>query len=626
MKIFESPLGSVRSACVLVAAVATLVYANSILNDFAYDDLHIITENTGVHALGTLPKALVEPYWPGEFGSELGLWRPVTTLYLGLQYAISGENPTLYHVANVLGHAGVSVLVVLLLAELMSLPAAFVGGLVFAVHPMHVEAVSNVIGIAEIASAFLFLWACLVHVRGPTTTRWPRALLIAALYGLAFGAKESAVTLPGAIFLLDAARRRLGFTELAAYVRERWRLYLALVVVAGGLLVARIDILGSIAHPYGPLGADLLKEVPRIWTLADVWANYVRLWVFPLDLSADYSPNVIPIALGWTAQSVAGIVLALSILAMALVAWRHPEMKRGRDSGRAASFGVVWFIVTISPVANVVFMTGVLLAERTLYLPSVGLAAATGWMVVRFARVRPRLVPLGAVACLTLLGWRSWMRTPTWKDNLTVFGTMIGDYPQSGRSQWVIGDLYMDKGQVHRALVSYRVAINILGTHYQLLTSIARKLMALEDYHSAKGLLLLAWQEDPSIAIAPGNLAVIASEVGDPRETERWCKVAIALGKDDSVCYHLLAWAYAKEGRWVEASEARKQAIARGEGDYWQQWESLGFLEWHRGDTAAARVAFDSAVVRARAMSRGAVERVDSLRKALLDAPATSSR
>ncbi len=626
MKIFESPFRSVRSASVLVGALAAVVFANSILNEFAYDDLHIITENTDVHALGTLPKAVSEPYWPGEFGRQLGLWRPVTTLYLDLQYAVSGENPTLYHVANVVGHAAVSVLVVLLLAELMSLPAAFLGGLIFAVHPVHVEAVANVIGIAEILSAVFFLWACLVHVRGPTTSRWPRALLIALLYALAFGAKESAVTLPGALFLLDAVRRRLGFAELKTYVRDRWRLYGALVVVAGALLWGRYEILGSIAHPFGPLGADLLDQIPRIWTLADVWSNYVRLWIFPLDLSSDYSPNVIPISLGWNAQNLVGLVLTLAILTMALVAWRRPAMDRGRDTGRAAAFGVVWFIITISPVANVVFLAGVMLAERTLYLPSVGLAAATGWLIVRLARVRPRTAVAVSVTAVALLSVRTWTRTPTWRDNLTVFGAMIGDYPQSGRSQWVIGDLYMNKKQVHRALVSYRIAVNILGTHYQLINSIARKLMALERYHSAKGLLLLAWREDPHIDVAPANLAVIASEQGDPHETERWCKTAISLGKNDSLCYHLLAWAYAREGRWDDASEARRQAIARGEGDYWQQWESLAFLEWHRGDTTAARAAFDSAEVKARATGRSAVERVDSLRGALLGAPQTPSR
>ncbi len=616
MKIFESPFRSVRTAAVLAGGLAAVVYANSLLNGFAYDDLNIILNNPGLHSLATLPHAIAAPYWPGEFAKQLGLWRPLTTAYLGLQWALSGSNPVLYHVVNVLGHVGVTVLVVLLLAELMSVPLAFLAGLVFAVHPVHVEAVSNVVGVSEVGSAFFFLLACLLHLRGDAETRWPRAISIGLLYAVAFGIKEGAVTLPAVLFLLDAARRRLGFSELAAYLRERWRIYTSLGLVAGVVLFLRFQVLGSIAHPFGPLGADLLAKIPRIWTLATVWSHWVRLWVFPLDLSSDYSPNVIPIELGWNGTNIAGLALALALLLIALLLWRRPEMRKGGDTARIAAFGVVWFVITISPVSNVLFISGVMLAERTFYLPSVGLSAATALLLVRFWEARPRAaVPVGVV-CLALLGWRTWTRTPAWRDNNTIFLTMVKNHPESGRSQWVLGDLFLDQHRVHRALFSYREAIGILGSSYPLLTSIGRKLMVLQQYRAADALFRVAWQEDPTIPVAPANLAVIASEEGDAKDTERFCRITIGLGRDDAACYHLLAWAYATEGKWDLATKARRDAIARGQGDYWQQWESLAYLEWHRGDTASARTAFDSAV--AKAQGRIALARVDSLRRALL--------
>ncbi len=623
MKIFESPFRSARSAAVLAGALAALVYANSLLNGFAYDDLNIIVDNPALHALSKLPAAIASPYWPGAFAKQLGLWRPLTTAYFGLQWVLFGGSPLPYHLVSLLGHVAVTALVVLLLAELMSVPVAFIGGLVFAVHPVHVEAVANVVGSAEVGSAFFFLLACLVHVRGPSKSRWPRALLIAFLYGVAFGIKEGAVTLPAVLFLLDAARRRIGFAELPGYLRERWRLYLSVVVVAAIMLFLRFQVLGSIAHPFGPLGADLLKHVPRIWTLAEVWSHYVSLWVFPLDLSSDYSPNVIPIALGWNGVAVAGLVLALAVLLMSLILWRRPEMRAGRETARIAAFGVVWFIITMSPVSNIAFISGVMLAERTFYLPSVGLVAATGWLLVRYWRARPRQAVGVTAACLVLLGVRTWTRTPTWKTNDSVFITMMRDHPESGRSQWVLGDLFLQEHRIHRALVAYGNAINILGVTYPLITQIGRKLMVLHDYRAAKLLFQQAWQQDPSISVAPANLAVIYSEEGDARETERFCEIARRLGRDDAVTYHLLAWAYAKEGRWTLAAQARRKAIARGQGDYWQQWESLAYLEWHRGDTASARTAFDSAAVKAK--GRLALARIDSLKTALLG-PSTGAK
>ncbi|MCG6954798.1 MAG: hypothetical protein LJF04_02305 [Gemmatimonadetes bacterium] len=614
MRLWESPLKSPRCAAVIVGAVAALVYANSLTNDFAYDDLHIITENTEIHQLGNLPHALTQPYWPGDYGRQLGLWRPVTTGLLGLQYAVSGKNATLYHVFNVVLNALVASIVVLLLAELMSTPAAFVGGLVFAVHPLHTEAVANVIGVAELLPAFLLGLACLVHLRGPERTGWGRALLIGLLYGLAFGAKESAVTLPGILFLLDAARTRLGFRDLRAYVSHRWRAYLVMIVVALAMLLAREEVLGSIAHPFGPIGADLLEHIPRIWTLAEVWSNYVRLLVFPMDLSADYSPNVIHISLGWNSANLVGLLLALLILVGALVSWRSPAMAKGQDTARAVGFGVVWFLITISPVSNVLFLSGVLLAERTMYVPSIGFAALAGWLFSRLARERRRLAWVSVAVVVGLMGLRTWKRNPTWRDNLTVFGRLIADYPYSGRSQWILGDLFFQQGRPSQGLVSYRAAINILGPQYQLITEISKKLITAKYYQAAERLLHFAWQDHPEYSVAPGLLAVIHSRENDPAETERYARIALTLDSTDAVTWHLLSWALATQGRWREAAEAREGAIREGEGSHWEQWVSLAYSRALSGDVPAAEAALDSA--RSKTALRRPLRQIDSLKAA----------
>jgi tetratricopeptide (TPR) repeat protein len=607
-----------RAAGLAAAAAAVVVYLSALGNGFAYDDVHIIQENPGIQQLETLPHALTIPYWPGEYGAQLGLWRPTTTLLLGLQYAAVGEDPLLYHAVNVAGHAAATFLVVLLVAGLLTVPAALAGGLVFAVHPVHVEAVANVIGIAEVASTVFFLAACLVVLRAPDRIGWRRSLAVGGLYLLAFGAKESAVTLPGAVFLLDAARRRIGFGDLPAYLRDRWRVYATMLGAAGLLLALRFRILGSIANPYGPLGADLLEEIPRIWTLAEVWSHYVRLMVFPLDLSSDYSPDVIPVSLGWNAANLVGLLLALAILAGSLAAWRRGRLGPGSTSARAAAFGVVWFLVTISPVSNVLFLTGILLAERTLYLPSVGIAVALGWMVVRLARERRRLAWAGLAVVLVLMGARTWERNPTWKSTYTVFMTLIEDYPHSGRSQWVLGDLFFQQGRPGQGLLSYRAAIDILGPHYQLITEISKKLIGAEYFRAAQHLLEYAWAAEPELPVAPGLIAVVRSELGDAEGTERWSRRALALFPDDPVRHHLLAWALAEQGRWKEAAVARRATIDHGEGEWWQQWVSLAYLEIHSGDTVAARTALDSA--RVKAVTTPAARQVDSLYADLLGA------
>jgi protein O-mannosyl-transferase len=323
--------------------------------------------------------------------------------------------------------------------------------------------------------------------------------------------------------------------------------------------------------------------------------HYVRLWVFPLDLAADYSPKVIRVALGWNAESAVGVALVIAILCTALVAWRRPRMEAGSSTARAAAFGVVWFMIAISPISNVLFLSGVLLAERTLYLPSVGLAAATGWLVVRLWQDRPKVTRAALILALSLAGARTWTRTPTWKDNVTTFSRMLRDYPQSGRSQWIIADAYIDAGDLSQGLLSYRAAISILGGHYMLITEIAQRLMTLERYPGAEGLLTFAWRDYPQFSLAPSLIASIHAEEGDPAGTEAWARRSLAIYPDDAVRRHLLAWALAAQGRFGEAAEERARAEALGRAGFWQQWAYLAYMRREAGDTVGALAAMDSA-------------------------------
>ena len=602
----HSPLASRGSAALLCALLALVVHLNALHNQFAYDDVHILTENKEIHDPSNLPGLLAKPYWPGDFSKELGLWRPGTTLTLGVQWAFFQNRGSPYHLTNIVFHALATSLVVLLVAALSTVPVGFVSGLVFAVHPVHVEAVSNIVGIAEIQAAVFFLAACLVHVRaGPALGEGApygigRVVAVTLLYLGAFLTKESAVTLPGVIFLLDAAREQIGRRELKAYVRRRATLYGAMAIGAGAVLAMRFAVLGSLAHPLGPLGADLLQQgVPRIWTVAGIWTHYVRLMAFPLDLSADYSPNVLPIELGWRALNLAGLTLALTFLVGAWLAFRARELGRGTSSARLVGFGVMWFVITISPISNVFFLAGVLLAERTLYLPSVGAVAVAGWLLIRLIEQR-RTLGWGLVGLVVaLMGWRSWTRTPTWEHTGTVFQTMLEDYPQSGRSQWVLGDLFYLQGRVPESLRAYRAAIGILGGHHQLMTEIGKKLIGAKKYRAADFVLLHAWRDELSWGVAPGYMAINHFQQNDWVNAERYARASLEVDGDEPLVSHILSSALAAQGRFAEAIPWRENAIRNGEGDNWEQWMTLARLQMSVGDSVGAALSRDSAIAKA---------------------------
>lgn len=162
-----------RFAILAIAAIAFLVFANSLWNGFALDDVPIVKENPAIRRLSNLRAIFGNGYWPEN---KVFLYRPLVILSYALNYAVAGVRPFTYHLVNVLLHAGNSALVYCLFVALFKARGvALAGAAAFALHPIHTEAVANVVGRAELlANAFLLLgW----YLKGsdtpaPARTRW----------------------------------------------------------------------------------------------------------------------------------------------------------------------------------------------------------------------------------------------------------------------------------------------------------------------------------------------------------------------------------------------------------------------------------------------------------------------
>ena len=625
-------------AAVMVGLVAMVVFFNSLGNGFALDDVPIVLENEAIHDLSNLPDALAASYWGEETGQQSGIWRPVTTAVLGVQWALWGDNATPYHALNVVLHGGVSALATVFMAQLAPLGAALVGGLIFAVHPVHVEAVSNIVGVAELLAALFMLGACLLFVRGwSEEDGWrredrrvdsssteagidrsgPKAgaiALILLLYALAFLTKESAAVLPALFILLDAWKGRLRVRDLPTYLRRRGGLLGLMALVGMGILWGRFQVLGSIATTVPPLGGDLLAEIPRIWTLPVIWLHYLRLLVFPADLSPDYTPGVIEIQLGWNPVNVAGVVAVLGLLGLAWVTWR--------DSGspRSIALGVLWFLVTILPVANVVFLSEILLAERTLYTPSVGFALVVGALTWHLAaRALPLTLAVLGLGLVLMVG-RTWTATPIWDSTGSVMNHLLDEHPESGRVQWMWAELMMDQAEDPRAgLGAYRRALGVTGGTYAITDDAVEELLQMDAYEQAARISRLMWNARPEDPRAPARLAVALSNLGRTEELVEPARAALESRPNSSLLHHLAAVGYRERGEWTEAIRHRRQAIEHGEAGRWQQWRWLAELNLQAGDTAAALASLDSA--RARATDPELLAGLDSLRGSWSDPP-----
>ena len=422
-----------RRLYLAIAACAVVVHIGALWDGFAMDDLYIIVCNPLVHSLDGIWRAFTNPYWPPDLGGKL--YRPLAVA----GYALDGriDDAPWFHAVNLLWHAGASIAVTALARRWSGLSAAAVAGAIFAVHPVHVEAVANVIGRAELMAGFgvcLAVYAALVRNSVPLCA----LALVAGLLS-----KENAAVAPGLIawgWILGIARPARG--RVLAFIGS-WALIFA----------AYLAVRAVVLHPYArlhdvaPVFVGETGLAVRLTALAGL-ADAARLLLFPLSLRVDYSPAERTIVHSLVDPRLLLGLLCLAIWATLLIlAWR-----RGR---RIEAFGLGWIAIAYLPVANILFPIGVLLAERTLYLPSAGFALAAGAALGRLPVERLRVV---AALLLVAGGIRSALRIPVWRDDGAVTLSILTDSPDSYRGPARMAAIYQSHRQPERAMAAVRIA------------------------------------------------------------------------------------------------------------------------------------------------------------------------
>ncbi len=189
----------------LLLGACALAYANGLTGAFTYDDKAIVRDNFRLRS----PERVVDLFTTQYFGGAKGTgtaYRPLLLLSFAAQWWIHGADPVPFHVVNLLWHAAATLLLARLLLRLAPPPVAVGAALLFAVHPVHVEAVTSIVGRGETLAATLVLGCLLCALRfvdgGPR--RWWAFAGALLLYFLGNLTKESAAVAPALFFLILA--------------------------------------------------------------------------------------------------------------------------------------------------------------------------------------------------------------------------------------------------------------------------------------------------------------------------------------------------------------------------------------------------------------------------------------
>jgi tetratricopeptide (TPR) repeat protein len=588
-----SPSPSRRTwlAAALVAATAFAAYGGTLGHGFALDDGPEVVDNAHVRSLAGAGTVFTTSSWAGAGDASVPMYRPLTTLSYSLNYAVGGLDPFGFHLLNLLLHAAVCVLVLLLgLRVGLGLPAATAAAMLFAVMPIHVEAVANVAGRKDLLVAAFSIGAVLAHSsalrRGGFATVLAPLLVAGALLS-----KESALVL---IALLAAHDLLFAREDWQLHRRRALGLFATYLAVTVLFVLARHAVLDTLVFPRVPFDENPVASAPaavRVMTAVAVLGRGLLLQVAPLRLSPDYSFAAIPPVT--SPLDPAFLLSACLILALAALAWRH------RKPLPIGVFAFLWYGITIFPASNLIVPIGTIFGERLLYLPSVAFALVAGAGVGALLASRAKRAATAAVGVLLLgYGVRTWDYSRAWASDLTVFTAGATSQPDSAKAQRMHGGALMEAGRPDEAAAAFRRAAEIIrrpGTPQDRLAPALVELGVAQERLGALDEATRIYEEvlrnDPRNGNALWRLGVVHWQRGNrPGAVEHWMRVVevdpghARAWNDLGIAASLAGDLDGAQAAWLRATTADPNLASA--------WYRLGHVLERRGDTDGARRAW----------------------------------
>ncbi|MFN8549112.1 MAG: tetratricopeptide repeat protein [Candidatus Eisenbacteria bacterium] len=516
--------------------LALLPYLNCLGNGYVYDDNFLILKHPALVGPFDLAKILAAPYW-GEIHSAL-LWRPLTTLSFSLGPQLGIDSAFLPHLINLALHALVTVLWYRLLLRLFAQAnVAWAAAAIFAVHPLHTEAVTWISGRAELLCGAFSLAALHLALSEERRLRWLSPLAVL----LAVGAKESAITLPMLLFAIGRTGRPAQSGPASSSRRApTLGLALASLIPIAFYVVLRHQVLGSWSAPATDaadnpmIGTNLIQRFP---TILDCAGRYLGLTLWPARLAADYSAPVLSLLRAPTGFMGLGAIALLGLVALTV-------RRRERIEGWGATFTLISYAVA----SNVPVPIGTIFAERLFYLPSAGLILVCVAAVAALARSRPALLrPALALLVVVIVAGaaRTWVRNVDWRDEASFFKAGAAAQPKSPKLQAGVAVVFNREHRPEEALAQAAMAMQLDPTALPQRETYAATLELLGRTDEALAFLRDVVARDPRDRASRKRLLVLLD--GRGMHDEATAVAADGLAKDPGEIYWSVAAAKAAQ-------------------------------------------------------------------------------
>jgi Tfp pilus assembly protein PilF len=572
-----------------IISVSLLVYLNALKNGFVWDDMVLIVDNEGIKHWSCLWKNFTSDFFDTTediIDFKYGYYRPIITLSYIIDYAIWGLKPWGFHLSNIIFHIIGCILVFFSLSVIFNKRGtAFIASLLFACHPIHTESVTWISGRTDVIAGLFFLSAFYlyqkafyvpIHTIGAGRTNGfceraegesaiPSALPVknkllskqskivypasVILFAIAMFCKEMVATLP---FLIIAYT--LYFSEWKGLKRWKMSLILSspyfLVLAFYGIIRFVILKISTVNNP----GGEAMKGVyPTLLSFIKAIFLYLYKLVYPFHLSA-YIQN--PVSF-----SIAEPVVILSIVGVIVLLFFTVWLRR---RWTPVSFMILFFLVSLLPLSNIVRISapwdmGFVVAERFLYIPSIGFCGVTAVFLKKiyekrgaFFRSLRNISILLIIGLLAVYSVQTFFRNRIWTDEKSFFLETLKDAPEAALLHHALGNVYVREENYNTAFDCYKkslelypfyhAAYNNIGTIYskfglfdQAITAFKEAIKINSDYIQAHFNLGTMYYQTQKISDASdefrkviklsdryvrahNNLGIIYAENGQPGE------------------------------------------------------------------------------------------------------------
>jgi hypothetical protein len=484
------------------------VYLNSLSGDFIWDDIEQIVDNPVIKDIRNIPSFFTSDLWRLISNPTIGsyYYRPLFLLSLAVDYNLWVLNPLGYHITNVILHAISSFIVYLVGRRLFSnhIPA-FIGSMLFAVHPVHVESIAWISGRTDPMAAVFFLLSFYLYILFRDGKGLIMLIFSLIAYFFSLLSKEIGITLPLLLLAYEFSFKPHPDNTKYNKIKSLQGIGFYLLISAAYLYI-RSTILGeTIGQSSSSPPID-----KRIYTSFGIILDYIRIMILPVNLKVLYDTPLKESFFDWK------VIFSLFLLAAVFLSTLLSFMK-----DKTVFFIAVWFFITILPVSNIVPLKPTMMAERLVYIPSIGICLLGGLLSYYIFQTGHSLSFYSKTLVMVLfsiLSLITFQRNKLWTNETVYFKKAAEDAPQNAYAHHNLGDVYRKTGRMNQAISEWQKAVDIYPLHPEANNSLANVALMQGDYHEAVRRYRIALKGRPENSESHYNLALALERLGNTDE------------------------------------------------------------------------------------------------------------